>query len=114
MTPGVHAHRRALIALLAAAMGAQNAMVQRLAVPDLTTTVLTLTVTGLFADSTPNAIRIRRIEAVLAMLGGAALGGALLRWVAISAPLWVAASIRLLCGVASLAAVRRPGSDTWH
>jgi uncharacterized membrane protein YoaK (UPF0700 family) len=41
-----------LIALLALAMGAQNAAARRLAVPDRTTTVLTLTLTGLAADST--------------------------------------------------------------
>jgi uncharacterized membrane protein YoaK (UPF0700 family) len=38
-----------LIALTAAAMGLRNATVRRLAVPDLTTTVLTLTLTGLDA-----------------------------------------------------------------
>ena len=40
-----------LISLLGAAMGAQNAIARRIAVPDLTTTVLTLTVTGLVADA---------------------------------------------------------------
>jgi len=44
--------RLTLIGLLALAMGGQNAVVRRLAVPDLTTTVLTLTVTGLVADTT--------------------------------------------------------------
>src|SRR5690242_13098305 len=38
--------RYALIVLLALAMGIQNATARRLAVPDLTTTVLTLTLTG--------------------------------------------------------------------
>jgi hypothetical protein len=41
-----------LIILTAVAMGLCNAAVRRLAVPDLTTTVLTLTLTGLAADST--------------------------------------------------------------
>ena len=41
----------AVIALLALAMGVRNATVRRLAVPDLTTTVLTMTLTGLAADS---------------------------------------------------------------
>src|SRR6267378_2444434 len=41
-----------LITLLALAMGLQNATARRLGVPDLTTTVLTLTLTGLAADST--------------------------------------------------------------
>ena len=40
-----------VIALLAVAMGIRNATVRRLAVPDLTTTVLTMTLTGLAADS---------------------------------------------------------------
>ena len=42
--------RYALIGLLAFAMGLQNAVARRIAVPDLTTTVLTMTVTGLAAD----------------------------------------------------------------
>ena len=43
--------RDVLIVLLALAMGLQNAVARRLAVPDLTTTVLTLTLTGIGADS---------------------------------------------------------------
>ena len=41
----------AVIALLAFAMGVRNATVRGLGVPDLTTTVLTMTLTGLAADS---------------------------------------------------------------
>jgi len=37
-------------------------------VPDLTTTVLTLTVTGLVADTTAPSVRGRRLISVLAML----------------------------------------------
>src|SRR5215470_10755086 len=40
-----------IIATLSIAMGLQNATARRLAVPDLTTTVLTLTLTGFAADS---------------------------------------------------------------
>ena len=39
-----------IAALLALAMGIQNAVTRRLAVPDLTTTVLTMTLTGIAAD----------------------------------------------------------------
>jgi len=39
-----------LIVLLALAMGLQNAVVRALAVPDLLTTVLTMTLTGLAAE----------------------------------------------------------------
>jgi uncharacterized membrane protein YoaK (UPF0700 family) len=50
---GSHPHpafRYVLLVLLAAGMGLQNAVVRRLAVPDLTTTVLTMTLTGLASD----------------------------------------------------------------
>jgi uncharacterized membrane protein YoaK (UPF0700 family) len=40
-----------IIAILALAMGTRNAAVRRLGVPDLTTTVLTMTLTGLAGDS---------------------------------------------------------------
>jgi hypothetical protein len=44
------APRDVLAVLLAVAMGIQNAAARRLAVPDLTTTVLTMTLTGIAAD----------------------------------------------------------------
>jgi uncharacterized membrane protein YoaK (UPF0700 family) len=73
----------AVIALTAVAMGLRNATVRRLAVPDLTTTVLTLTLTGLAADSSlaggNNPRSLRRIFSVVAMFGGAAIGAILLR-----------------------------------
>ena len=43
--------RLATIAILGAALGLQNSTVRHLGAPDLTTTVLTLTLTGLAADS---------------------------------------------------------------
>lgn len=70
-----------LIVFLGLGMGLQNAVVRRLGVPDLTTTVLTLTLTGLAADSAPAGGAAprpgRRLLSVVAMLLGA-LGGALL------------------------------------
>ncbi|MGW6016333.1 DUF1275 family protein, partial [Streptomyces sp. NPDC055210] len=70
-----------LIALTALAMGLRNGTVRKLAVPDVTTTVLTLTLTGLASDSTwaggTNPRAGRRLASVLAMLAGA-LGGAVL------------------------------------
>ncbi len=47
-----HAFRYGLIVVLSLATGVQNASIRKLAVPDLTTTVLTMTVTGIGADST--------------------------------------------------------------
>ncbi|GAA3004542.1 YoaK family protein [Kitasatospora sp. NPDC127116] len=71
----------AVIALLALAMGIRNATVRGLGVPDLTTTVLTLTLTGLAADSRPaggTAPRQRRkILSVVTMLAGAVPGALL-------------------------------------
>ena len=51
--------RFATIAVLAVALGVQNSTVRHLGAPDLTTTVLTLTLTGLAADSTLAAARGR-------------------------------------------------------
>ena len=70
--------RYTIIAVLAFGMGVRNSTIRRLAVPDLTTTVLTMTLTGLAADSTlgggTNPQAPRRIAAVLAMLAGAFAG----------------------------------------
>ncbi|WP_171118127.1 MULTISPECIES: YoaK family protein [Streptomyces] len=79
VTPGV---QYTLIVFLGLAMGLQNAVARRLGVPDLTTTVLTLTLTGLAADSTPAGGEAprpgRRILSVLAMFLGAIVGALLL------------------------------------
>ncbi|RNF77867.1 YoaK family protein [Streptomyces botrytidirepellens] len=76
--------RYALIVLLGLGMGLQNAVVRHLGVPDLTTTVLTLTLTGLAADSTTaggTGGTARRMLSVLAMFLGALTGAWLfLRW----------------------------------
>jgi uncharacterized membrane protein YoaK (UPF0700 family) len=74
-------YRYALIAMLAMAMGVQNSTARKLAVPDLTTTVLTLTTTAMFADSRavggPGSKAGRRLLSILAMFCGALLGAAL-------------------------------------
>ncbi|MGV9311931.1 YoaK family protein [Streptomyces sp. NPDC003691] len=76
--------RYALIVLLGLAMGAQNAVARRLGVPDLTTTVLTLTLTGLAADSASAGGKAprpgRRIMSVLVMFLGALVGAVLIRY----------------------------------
>jgi uncharacterized membrane protein YoaK (UPF0700 family) len=80
-------------------MGLQNASARRLGVPDLTTTVLTLTVTGLAADShfaggaNPNIGR--RLLATAAMFIGAALGAVLIFHVGVSAALALALALLL-------------------
>jgi uncharacterized membrane protein YoaK (UPF0700 family) len=90
-----------VIGLLAAGLGLQNATVRRLAIPDVTTTVLTLTLTGLAADSwlagghSPRAGR--RLAAVGLMAAGA-LVGALLR-VDLALPVLAAAVVIALAVV---------------
>ena len=90
----------ALIALTALAMGTRNALVRKLAIPDLTTTVLTLTITGIAADSSlangNNPRVLRRIMSVTAMFLGAALGAVVIRY-SISAALWLATAISAIC-----------------
>ncbi|MGW6057007.1 YoaK family protein [Streptomyces sp. NPDC055189] len=68
--------RDVLIVLLALGMGLQNAVVGKLAVPDLNTTVLTRTLTGLAADRFGPAT-VRRFVSVAAMFAGALAGGLL-------------------------------------
>jgi len=93
-----------LVVLLAFAMGLQNATARRLGVPDLTTTVLTLTLTGLAADShfaggtNPNIGR--RLLATAAMLIGALLGAVLISHVSVSAALAVAVVLLLFNAIA--------------
>ena len=86
--------RYALIVVLAVAMGAQNATARKLAVPDLTTTVLTLTITGMAADhpwaGATGARVARRLISVAAMLVGALVGALFVLHVRIVYPLVVA------------------------
>jgi uncharacterized membrane protein YoaK (UPF0700 family) len=100
----------AVIALLALAMGVRNATVRRLGVPDLTTTVLTMTLTGLAADSQvaggSGQGSVRRITAVIAMLCGA-IAGALLLKISLVPPLLAAAALALLVTLAYVPIARR-------
>jgi uncharacterized membrane protein YoaK (UPF0700 family) len=101
--PSRGAPRYALTALLAAGMGVQNSTVRRLAVPELTTTVLTMTLTGIAADSALGAgtgSRLgRRGLAVAMMLLGALVGALLALRVDTLAPLLAAAGAIALAAV---------------
>lgn len=113
----------AVIALLAFAMGIRNATVRRIGVPDLTTTVLTMTLTGLAADSPltggSGKGSARRIAAVVAMLVGALVGALELK-VSIVVPLATATGLALATWLiyipaakaATAAASSRPPSGT--
>ncbi|MEW2396196.1 YoaK family protein [Streptomyces sp. NPDC046862] len=107
--------RYALIVLLGLAMGMQNATARRLGVPDLTTTVLTLTLTGLAADSTPAGGAAprpgRRVLSVLAMFLGALVGALLLLHTDLTLALGLAL---LVLAATSVAAWRLSAPDaTW-
>ena len=100
--PVAHAFRYALIVLLGISMGIQNAAARKLAVPDLTTTVLTLTITGMAADSAiaggPGSAAGRRLVAVGAMFVGALAGAALVLHVHIVAPLAIVLIVTAIVG----------------
>jgi uncharacterized membrane protein YoaK (UPF0700 family) len=100
----------AVIVTSAIAMGIRNAVVRKLGVPDLTTTVLTLTITGLAADSSlaggENPRWQRRCAAILAMVGGAAVGALLLK-VSVALTLAICAAVS---GACALTAFRFPPS----
>ncbi len=99
------AARYAMTVALAFAMGGQNATARKLAVPDMTTTVLTLTLTGLAADrpdfSKPSSHSRRRVSAVAAMLIGAVIGALLVLHASTAWALGTATA--LLAGVAAVA-----------
>jgi uncharacterized membrane protein YoaK (UPF0700 family) len=107
--------RYALIVLLALAMGVQNAAAQRLAVPELTTTVLTRTLTGLASESTlvggAGSQLGRRSLAVSAMLLGALAGGLLALHASVAAALAVAFAI--VCAVAISAHALSSSNAAW-
>jgi uncharacterized membrane protein YoaK (UPF0700 family) len=84
-----------VIVSTALAMGLRNAVVRKLGVPDLTTTVLTLTITGLAADSPLAGGKGdrsgTRMLSIAAMCIGATGGALLLGRFGVSAALGVAA-----------------------
>ena len=96
---------------LGAAMGVQAATARFIAVKDVTTVVVTSTITGLAADSWLGSGRKsgdspRRIAAVLLILAGAAVGAALLKW-HLGAGLMLAGGITAAVAVAGDLASRR-------
>jgi uncharacterized membrane protein YoaK (UPF0700 family) len=96
-------YRYALIIALGICMGIQNASARTIAIPDLTTTVLTLTITGIAADSAlaggAGSKAGRRLVPVAVMLAGAVLGAALIRHAQAYDPL-VIALVTIVAGAA--------------
>ncbi len=89
--------RFTVIALLALSVGARNAAVRRLGVRDMSTTVLTTTMTGLASESwlaggtNPNAAL--RLTSVVSQFGGALVGALLVLHASATWSLAVAAAI---------------------
>ena len=113
--PDMPSTRAAVVAagVAALAMGVQNAVARRLAVPDLPTTVLTMTVTGLAADqrSENRTVVARRLSAVVAMLLGAVVGALLVLHV--SAAAGMGAVVLLMAVVLSGAAAASRSRESW-
>jgi uncharacterized membrane protein YoaK (UPF0700 family) len=112
-TPFAEATRDVIAALLATAMGLQNAVARKLAVPDLTTTVLTMTLTGIAADPHESArgpVLTRRFLAVTTMLAGAIAGALLVVEVSAVAALALAAGLIAAVGAGAALAARRPAA----
>lgn len=103
----------AIAACLAAGLGLQNVVARRLAVPDLTTTVLTMTLTGIAADA-PSSKTVfgRRAMAVSTMLAGAVGSALLVLHVSPSAALGLA--VLLLAAVVVGSSLGARSSGDWQ
>ncbi len=89
--------RLIIVAILAIAIGLQNATVHALAIPDLTTTVVTQQLSGIGSDALDvedaRAQLVRRVIALVAMLAGAVVAALLIR---VSVELALAAALASL------------------
>jgi len=107
--------RYALLVPMGLAMGLQNATARRLAVPDLTTTVLTLTLTGIAADSHlaggPGGRPARRVLAIAAIFLGALVGALFVVHIDLFIPLAIAGA--LMASTALIAHTRSSENAAW-
>jgi uncharacterized membrane protein YoaK (UPF0700 family) len=103
----------AVAALLAVAMGIQNAVARKLAVPDLTTTVLTMTLTGIGHDARSghrgHVTLVRRVLVVATMLAGGVIGAELVLNVGTIAALALATGLLALVAGGAAIAANHPG-----
>jgi uncharacterized membrane protein YoaK (UPF0700 family) len=105
----------AIAASAAAALGLQNAIVRKLAVPDLTTTVLTMTLTGIAADSSPagrGTTIVRRVLAVSAMFAGAVIGALIVLHDGRTAGLSLTLGLVAAVSISAVIVARKP--RPWH
>jgi uncharacterized membrane protein YoaK (UPF0700 family) len=100
-----------LIIALGLSMGMQNAAARKLAVPDLTTTVLTLTITGIGADSRiaggSGSKAGRRLTSVSAMFIGALIGALMIFYASSSYALAIAFVMLAIVSVTALMLSRK-------
>jgi uncharacterized membrane protein YoaK (UPF0700 family) len=114
--PHTGAVQYALIALLGLALGIQNATARTLAVPDLTTTVLTLTITGVAADSRlaggKGGKAGRRMLSAGAMFAGGLAGAVAVEHGGTALPLLFAAVLLVAATIAAFTLTRSNASWT--
>ena len=112
-TPLPTAAQLVIVATGSVALGIQNAVVRHLAVPDMTTTVLTMTLTGIGSDLRKRDLATagRRLIAVLAMLIGAGIGAVLVLRLGVSAGI-IAVTIVLAVALVG-AAIASRGTPDW-
>ncbi len=114
--PAAGAYRYALIVVMGVAMGVQNATARKLAVPDLTTTVLTLTITGIVADlgdvANVSVANTRRLIAVLSMFLGGLVGAILVLNSVLFSPLLIATV--LVAAIALVTWFASHSDEEWH
>jgi uncharacterized membrane protein YoaK (UPF0700 family) len=100
--------RYVLVSICAVAMGVQNGVASRLAVPELTTTVMTrglISIVNGIGKRERNIAEVRLAFALVTLVGGAVLGAVLVRQVSPGAALGLAAALG--AAVTGLAAVSR-------
>jgi uncharacterized membrane protein YoaK (UPF0700 family) len=102
--PVANGYEYGVIIALAVSMGLQNATARKLGVPDLTTTVLTLTITGIGADSRlvgGTGSRLgRRLTSVLAMFVGGLFGALTILYLSVILPVALALILTAIVAVA--------------
>jgi len=100
-----------MIVLTGFAMGFRNGTIRQLKIPDLTTTVLTMTLTGLAADSKlaggSNGNWRRRVSSVAAIFLGAIAGAVLVLSFGLAVPLVLAGGLAL-AGTSACSLVSSP------
>lgn len=117
-SPYAGSSRTALVILLALAMGTQSATARALGVADVTTVVLTMTLTSLVAELRPgiraNRPALRRAGSVLSMLAGALAGALLVLRVDSIWALGTAAAVTFVVVVLTLVLARGTTGVDWE